>query len=165
MAPFDLSRATRLAMVAAMLLGAAACSPVVATRGNLIDNDRFDRIAVGRSTANDVANVFGSPTTISTFDRRTWYYIGQRTEKVAFFDPEIVERRVVRIEFSPTGVVSQIEDLDLEDAQTVELVERETPTLGRRLTVLEQLLGNFGRFNTPSSGAGRGGPGQRGPVP
>lgn len=165
MAPLDLSRATRLAMVAAILIGAAACSPVVATRGNLIDNDRFDRIAVGRSTANDVANVFGSPTTVSTFDRRTWYYIGQRTEKVAFFDPEIVERRVVRIEFSATGVVSQIEDLDLEDAQTVELVERETPTLGRRLTVLEQLLGNFGRFNTPGGTAGRSGPGQRGPVP
>ena len=158
----ELHRLARLAMAAAVLVGAAACTPVMATRGNLIDNDRFDRIVVGRSTANDVANVFGSPTTISTFDRQTWYYIGQRTEKVAFFDPEIVERRVVRVEFTANGIVRRIDDLDLDDAQTVELVERETPTLGRRLTVLEQLLGNFGRFNTPSSGpGGPGGPGQR----
>ena len=148
-------------MAAAVLIGVAACSPVMATRGNLIDDERFDRIIVGRSTANDVANVFGSPTTVSTFDRQTWYYIGQRTEKVAFFDPEIVERRVVRVEFTASGIVRQIDDLDLDDAQTVELVERETPTLGRRLTVLEQLLGNFGRFNTPARQPGQGGPGQR----
>lgn len=158
----DIRPVARLAVAAVLIMSAAACSPVLATRGNLIDDARFERIAVGRSTANDVANVFGSPTTVSTFDRRTWYYIGQRTEKVAFFDPEIIERRVVRIEFTETGIVSRIEDLDLDDAQTVELVERETPTLGRRLTVLEQLLGNFGRFNTPTRGPGQpGGPGQR----
>ena len=159
----ELHRFARLAMAAAVLVGAAACSPVLATRGNLIDDERFDRIAVGRSTVNDVANLFGSPTTVSTFDRQTWFYIGQRTEKTAFFDPEVIERRVIRVEFTASGIVSQIEDLDLDDAQTVELVERETPTLGRRLTVLEQLLGNFGRFNTPAGPAGQGGPGQRGP--
>ena len=155
-------RIARLVVAASIAVAAAGCSPVTATRGNLIDDDRFQRIAVGRSTANDVAAVFGSPTTVSTFDRRTWYYIGQRTEKVAFFDPEIVERRVVRVEFTETGIVAGIDDLDLDDAQTVELVERETPTLGRRLTVLEQLLGNFGRFNTPNTGPSQpGGPGQR----
>lgn len=151
----------RLAMAASLLAAAAACAPVTATRGNLIDDERFNRIAVGSSTANDVANAFGSPTTLSTFDRRTWYYIGQRTEKVAFFDPEIVERRVVRVAFSDTGIVRQIEDLNLEDAEALELVERETPTLGRRMTVLEQLLGNFGRFNSsPNRGPGLGRPGR-----
>lgn len=158
---FKVRRAAGIA-IALLLIGAGtACAPVVATRGNLIDDDRLARISVGRSTVNDVANAFGSPTTVSTFDRRTWYYIGQRTEKTAFFDPEIVERRVIKVVFSDTGIVRQLEDLDLEDAQTVELVDRETPTLGRRMTVMEQLLGNFGRFNTPARSPGQGGPGQR----
>lgn len=158
---FENNRVALRVMAALLVVGATACAPVVATRGNLIDDERFARVTVGRSNVNDVASAFGSPTTVSTFDRRTWYYIGQRTEKVAFFDPEIVERRVIRIEFSDSGIVRQVEDLDLEDAQIVELVERETPTLGRRMGVLEQLLGNFGRFNTPTSG----GPGRRGPAP
>lgn len=162
MALFEIHRVVRLVLVAGLALAVVACTPVVATRGNLIDDERFALISVGRSTANDVANLFGSPTTVSTFDQRIWYYIGQRTEKVAFFDPDIVERRVVRVEFTESGIVRQIDDLDLADAQAVELVERETPTLGRRLTVLEQLLGNFGRFNTPSgSPSSPGGPGQR----
>lgn len=129
------------------------CSPVVATRGNLIDDARMQQVAVGRSTVNDVAAVFGSPSTVSTFDPKVWYYFGQREEKTAFFDPEIVERRVVLVEFSEFGVVRRIEELGLEDAQSVELVERETPTLGRRLTVLEQLIGNFGRFNNGGQAA------------
>ena len=159
MALFKTHRFARLALAAGLAVSVVACSPVVATRGNLIDDDRFTQIAVGRSTANDVANLFGSPTTVSTFDQRTWYYIGQRTEKVAFFDPEIVERRVLRVEFTQTGIVSRIDDLDLDDAQAVQLVERETPTLGRRLTILEQLLGNFGRFNTPARVPGQNVPG------
>ena len=158
----ELKRIARLAVAAALVAGAAGCTPVYATRGNLIDDERLGRIEVGRSTVNDVAGLFGSPTTLSTFDQWTWYYIGQRTEKVAFFDPDIIESRVVRVEFTETGIVRAIDELDLNDAQTVELVERETPTLGRRLTVLEQLLGNFGRFNTPRAGPGTpGGPGQR----
>ncbi|NNG05135.1 MAG: outer membrane protein assembly factor BamE [Inquilinus sp.] len=131
----------------ALVAAVAACSPVVATRGNLIDDTRLEQVAVGRSTVNDVASLFGSPSTVSTFDPKVWYYFGQRTEKTAFFDPEIVERRVVLVEFSEYGVVRRIEELGLEDGLPVELVERETPTLGRRLTVLEQLIGNFGRFN------------------
>ena len=131
----------------ALAAAVAGCSPVVATRGNLIDDARLEQVAVGRSTVNDVAAVFGTPSTVSTFDPKVWYYFGQRTEKTAFFDPEIVERRVVLVEFTETGIVRRIEELGLEDAQAVELVERETPTLGRRLTVLEQLIGNFGRFN------------------
>ncbi len=160
---FQWYRAGRQAIVAFLVVGATACAPVLATRGNLIDDERFTRVTVGRSTVNEVADLFGSPTTVSTFDRRTWYYIGQRTEKLAFFNPEIIERRVIMVEFSETGIVRQIQDLDLGDAQIVELVERETPTLGRRMGVLEQLLGNFGRFNTPTTAAGQGGPGQRGP--
>ena len=159
MALFETHRFARLMLAAGLAVMVAACSPVLATRGNLIDDERFAQIAVGRSTVNDVANLFGSPTTVSTFDQRTWYYIGQRTEKLAFFDPDIVERRVVRVEFTETGIVSRIDELDLDDAQAVELVERETPTLGRRLTVLEQLLGNFGRFNTPARTPGQNVPG------
>ncbi len=135
------------AAIGALVAMLAACSPVVATRGNLLDNERLAQITVGRSTENDVAAIFGSPTTVSTFDELTWYYIGQRTEKVAFFDPEIVERRVVVVEFDGLGVVRRMEELGLDDAEDILLVERETPTLGRRLSLFEQLLGNFGRFN------------------
>jgi hypothetical protein len=37
----------------------------------------------------------------------------------------------------------------LDDAQQIVPVDDTTPTLGRELGLLQQLLGNIGRFNTP----------------
>lgn len=147
-----LSAGGTAALVAAAL---AACSPTVATRGNLVENDKLAQVQVGASTMDDVATVLGTPSTVATFDPRVWYYIGQRTEKTAFFDPDVIERRVLRLRFDDARVVQEIRELSLEDGQPVELVERETPTLGRQMTFFEQMLGNLGRFNNPS---GRGGP-------
>jgi hypothetical protein len=39
----------------------------------------------------------------------------------------------------------------VEDGRIVEPVERTTPTYGQELTVMQQLLGNFGRFNTDAA--------------
>lgn len=130
-------------------LALGACSPTVATRGNIADAERLGEIRPGTSTRDDVAVILGSPSTVGTFDQDTWYYIGQRTEKTAFFNPEIVERKVVVIHFDQTGVVEKVEELGLDDAQAVAYVDRETPTAGRELTFLEQMLGNLGRFNRP----------------
>ena len=37
----------------------------------------------------------------------------------------------------------------MEDAQDVDPVDRETPTEGRDLTLLQQLFGNIGKFSGP----------------
>ena len=128
-----------------------ACAPSVNTRGNLVEDERLSQLVVGQTTARDVAALLGTPTTVATFDERTWYYIGQRTEQTAFFDPDLVERRILKIRFDETGRIESLEEYGPDDALEVELVERETPSLGRRMSFLEQMLGNLGRFN-PASG-------------
>ncbi|NBC33352.1 MAG: outer membrane protein assembly factor BamE [Alphaproteobacteria bacterium] len=132
-----------LCLSAAALL---ACSPVVETRGFLVDDERLAGIEPGRTTAREVVGRLGTPTSVAPFDDRTWYYIGQRTEKVAFFAPEVTERRILVMQFDETGMLQEMDELSEEDGQTVALVDRETPTLGRRMTFLEQVIGNLGRF-------------------
>ena len=41
---------------------------------------------------------------------------------------------------------------DLKDAQNITMVARITPTSGKELTVLEQILGNVGKFSGPAAG-------------
>jgi outer membrane protein assembly factor BamE (lipoprotein component of BamABCDE complex) len=137
-------------MAAGLLVAAAvsACTPRVATRGNLVEDYRLEQVHTGTSTKADVSTILGTPTTISTFDDNIWYYIGQRVETVAFFAPEVTQRRVLRMQFDPTSsTLTDIKEVNLADAQQVAMVSRETPTLGRRIGVLEQFLGNIGRFN------------------
>ncbi len=134
----------------------AACAPVIENRGNLVDDERMARLAVGETRAEDVLIDIGTPSAVAPFDDRTWYYIGQVTSKTAFFNPEIIDRRVVRVRFDDAGVLSEVAEVTLAEGETLQLVDRETPTLGRTVGFLEQMLGNVGRFNTPGGGGPRG---------
>src|SRR5690606_24554719 len=104
----------------------------------------------GMSTRDDVLYLLGTPSTVSSFQGPVWNYIGQRTERVAFFKPDVTERQVVEKIFEDTDRVYEVKVIGLEEGQEVELVERVTPTEGRDLTILQQFLGNLGRFNPPS---------------
>lgn len=129
---------------------AAGCAPVVDQRGNLPDDDKLATIHPGVTNKDAIAQLLGTPSAKGTFDDRTWYYISKRTEQVAFFEPTLLDQQVVAIDFDNNGMVSDIRHLGMEDRRDVTPVARQTPAAGRELTILEQLLGNVGRFNTNS---------------
>jgi outer membrane protein assembly factor BamE (lipoprotein component of BamABCDE complex) len=141
----------RLALAGALLAGLAACQPRIDTRGNLPDPDNVLKINPGIDGRDQVANLLGTPSSIATFDDRTWYYISRRTETFAFFEPEVVDQEVLMVKFDEAGIVSDMQIYGLEDSKTIQPVERTTPTLGRELTILQQLIGNLGRFNKDTS--------------
>lgn len=140
------------------LLG-AGCSPIVATRGHMVDEERLAAVEAGITSKDEVWAILGSPTATGTFSDDTWYYIGQITERTAFFKPEAVERKVLIVKFDEFDVVSETELLDLSAGQEVAMSEMETPTAGREMGFLEQFLGNIGRFSGgESSRVGPGAP-------
>lgn len=127
-----------------------SCAPTVAKRGNNVDETALNQITVGISTREDVAKILGSPTQVATFDDKTWYYISQRTEQEAFFDPELKEQKIVTIEFTPEGKVAAIHQGGSENARTITPVADKTPTYGKELTFMQQLLGNLGKPTIPT---------------
>jgi len=132
-----------------LVLALAACSPQISTHGNMVDVDALAKIEPGRTDQSTVLSLLGSPSSQANFTEPTWYYIGQRTERQAFYRPETIERRVIYIDFEPGGTVKSIGKLDLDDGKKIAFVDRETPTAGQRITLLKQLVGNIGRF-TPT---------------
>lgn len=151
---FAASKFAPLAGVALLASLVSACSPLVAVRGNLVEDKRLERVVVGVSNRESVLSSLGTPTVKPAFDDKTWLYIGEVTEQLAFFDPDIVDRRVLAIRFDEEDRVSAIADYDEKQGKIVRFVSRETPTSGRELSVLEQIFGNIGRF---SGGEGEGG--------
>lgn len=130
----------------------AACTPTQATRGNIVEDYRMAEIVPGVSTRTSVLQSLGSPTTQAPFDDNVWYYIGQKTEKTGIFDPKVVDKKIVVVAFNNEGIVQTIDKVDA-DQIDVPHVRRKTPTSGNEMTVMQQLLGNVGRFNTPQSSA------------
>lgn len=135
----------------------AACSQEITVRGNMADPDAVATIEPGKTTRSEVAQLLGSPSTVSSFRDRTWYYIGQKQTKFAFLDPNILERSVLVVQFNDQGTVEDTKLFTLDDQEYVEVVDRETPTEGREFGLLEQLLGNIGRFDSADSAPGAGG--------
>jgi len=131
---------------------AAGCEARQNTRGNLPTKDQVALITPGVHGPEDVRTILGAPSVISTFDENIWYYIGRRTTQYAFFKRNVLEQQVLIVRFAPEGPVNRISRLDKSDGRAVELVERETPSAGRDLGLLEQLFGNIGRFSDGGGG-------------
>jgi outer membrane protein assembly factor BamE (lipoprotein component of BamABCDE complex) len=136
-----------LAAIGFLTLQVGACTANVAAHGHRLDAAALAQVEPGRSSQRDVVQLLGSPSSLATFDDRTWYYISQRTERRSFYQANIVAQDVVAIHFDGQGLVRQIDRHDLDEAREIDVVDRETPTAGNELTVLEQFVGNIGRFN------------------
>lgn len=129
-----------------------ACTPTQATRGNIVEDYRIAEIVPGVSTRTSVLQSLGSPSTQAPFDENIWYYIGQKTEKSGIFDPKVVDKKIVVVAFNNEGVVQAIDKVNA-DQIDVPHVRRKTPTSGNEITVMQQLLGNVGRFNKEKTSA------------
>ena len=140
------SRIRQFALAGTVLLAVGACAPRVIVHGNVPESDRIAEIVPGTHGRRDVELMLGSPSSVSLFGGETWHYIGGRQETLAFLEPEVVKRSVVKIRFDEAGTVESVDVFGKERGREIEVVERETPTRGNEITILEQFIGNIGRF-------------------
>ena len=159
------TRSLRLTVALAAVAALAACSPALETHGHILRDPAVGQLQPGIQTREDIVKLLGSPSSKAPFDENTWYYIGHKTETVAFFKPDITEQNVLVLRFDEGGTLQSAGKISPESGKEIAFVERETPTAGHELGFMEQLLGNLGRFNAPSGGFGRGrGGGPGGPA-
>lgn len=141
-------RRAATAVLSASLLaaGLSACSPITTYSGfQAIDSDPKD-VKVGEDTKSTVRAKLGSPSVTSTFDPNVWFYVNQIKERVAFRKPRVTARNVTAIAFNKeTEAVEEVKVFTLKDGKAIAYNDRETPTRGREMTILEQLLGSVGR--------------------
>jgi outer membrane protein assembly factor BamE (lipoprotein component of BamABCDE complex) len=135
-----------------LLLALAACSPKEEIHGYMPQGEIKERLVIGQTTKDEVQAALGSPSSQSTFGDESWYYIWSRRETVAFFAPKTVEQNVVRIVFNQAGVVNKVEAFDKASGKKIDIAKRITPTEGHSMGVMEQFLGNLGRFNKTGGG-------------
>ena len=144
-------RFTSLIIAASLAAAAGACAPVVATQGFQAVDAKPQDIEAGVDTRETVLAKLGTPSTTSTFETdNVWYYLTQTTQRYTYNKPEVSQRTVTEITFADGGEkVANVRTLGLEDGRQIAMERRETPTRGRQLTILEQLLGNVGRGQLP----------------
>jgi len=158
-----MNRRVRFSVIlAACALGVTACNPVLRTHGYVYSVGEEPQITPEEDTESTVLARLGNPSTRGTFEQNTWYYISATRESLAYLRPATRDRRVIAVSFNDSGIVSSVEEYGLEDGRIIAYADRETPTRGRELTLLEQLLGNIGRVQADQFGGEQNLPGGAG---
>ena len=128
------------------------------SRGNKVDPEVLGQLVPGTSSRADATALLGSPTIRGMFDDNTWLYIAETTKPRIAGTLEVEDQNVVVLTFDPNGILRKIEKRSQNDASDVSMVTRFTPSPGNNASVLQQLLGNVGRFSpggtakTPATG-------------
>ncbi len=132
------------------------CSPTIQTHGHSLEEEQIAKIKPGETSRQEVLQLLGSPSALSTFDDDAWYYVSQRTEKTSFYQEGVVAQDVLTIAFDDQDRVAGVDRHGLDEVASIDPVNRVTPTAGSSPSVLQQLIGNIGRFsNTPGADADR----------
>ncbi len=132
-------------VLALALAGLSGCQTAeVFHNGYVVDQAALDLVPVG-SSREQVLLSLGTPSTTATFDGEVFYYISQkRTRSVAFMKQKLVEQQILAIYFDKDGIVTQEANYTLKDGKVFDTISRTTPTGGRDLTFLQQLLSGGG---------------------
>lgn len=129
----------------------AGCGKARSLRGYYFDTTLANDILPGVDNQRSVQNTLGSPTSLGTYDEKTWYYISTTLRYRAMLRPERQTRRILAIQFDDKGTVSDVQNMDLSLAWNIDPEEDKTRTRGKELNLLQQLFMNVGRF----AGAGQ----------
>ena len=139
-------RRAAFAALSVSLLATAACTPITTYSGFQAIEANPKDVKVGEDSKSSVRGRLGSPSATSTFDPNVWFYIDQVKETVAFRKPVTTRRDVTAIKFDKDSEqVVSVDQLSLKDGKVIAFNGRETPTRGRELTIIEQLIGSVGR--------------------
>ena len=140
-----IGRGIRFGLVGAMLL-LAACATVYRNHGYVPTDDDLALVEVGVDTRETVTEKIGRPTASGLLNDVGWFYVQSRWAYRGAFEPKEIDRQVVSITFTEAGRVENVERFGLERGKVVPLSRRVTETNVKGLSLIQQLLGSFGRI-------------------
>jgi len=151
-------RTVPLVLFGALMPILASCETIVDQRGFAPTPGSVEKLEVNSQSREDVVRLIGSPSSVSTFNPNVWYYISQKQETWAFLKPVMLEQDVLQLNFNESGRLQAMKKYNLADGKDIDMVSRITPTAGKELTILEQIMGNVGRFSGPRQDTNPGAP-------
>ena len=133
------------AAVAAGLLAGAGCVSTTQQHGYVLSETALDQIPPG-SSREQVLIVLGTPSTTAVIGGEVFYYISQKTQRGALFlRPKLKDQRVLAVYFDKDQRVERVADYGLQDGKVFDFISRTTPTGGKDLNFLTQMLEGLGR--------------------
>lgn len=139
-------RLARALVASALVLVIAACSSLYRNHGYVPNDEDLAALEVGKDTRETAAPKVGRPSASGLLNDTGWFYVQSRWEYRGALPPKELDRQVVVLTFSESGVLENVERFGMERGQIVPLSRRVTETNVKGMGVLRQIFSNFGRI-------------------
>ena len=136
-------------LVMFLLLGGCQSIDV---RGQFVSDSAIEEINSKKLTQEEVTDLIGSPTYVPEYSSNTWYYIQRSLTRRAWFDPKVVEQRIVKISFNDHGKMIEAIMLPAMYDENLTIENKYTKTHGTEQNNLQKFVKNIGRFNKTTDG-------------
>ena len=106
-------------------------------------------------SAEQVLQILGTPSTVSTVGNKSWYYISQNTRRtVLFLGEQVEDQKVTAVYFNAGFKVERVALYGLQDGKVFDFIERTTPTSGADRAFISQLFRGLTKYEPFGSGSG-----------
>ncbi|MBR5129819.1 MAG: outer membrane protein assembly factor BamE [Alphaproteobacteria bacterium] len=114
--------------------------------GDLPAISRLNIIKTGTHTKEQVLRILGTPSYEEPSENFVMY-AKIRKKSRAFLEPKEFERDIYVFYFDKNDIVKSQKHLTLANANQVDFISDTTPTQHKELSITEQLIQNFGRYD------------------
>tara|TARA_E500000178_G_C16956475_1_gene723926 strand:- start:490 stop:936 length:447 start_codon:yes stop_codon:yes gene_type:complete len=123
-----------------------ACQPRITKHGNFIDINNLDLIKKSKLNKSEVLEIFGEPTTKSTFSDNVWYYITLTQYEKAYFEIKNTENKILIISFDNNQIVKKYSLLTERDATEITISARKKGSNSQDdITLIQEFFSIFSR--------------------
>tara|TARA_Y100001960_G_scaffold309024_1_gene366982 strand:+ start:2125 stop:2538 length:414 start_codon:yes stop_codon:yes gene_type:complete len=120
-----------------------ACAGTTEIHGSLVKPADVDRLRVGVHNQQQVMRILGTPTTTSTLNDETWYYITETKIRKPLAKPELKDRQVFVLVFNKDGLLDRIAEKDELSAKEFEPSKETTNSQGKDIGIVDQIYWNL----------------------
>jgi outer membrane protein assembly factor BamE (lipoprotein component of BamABCDE complex) len=112
--------------------------------GYVVSPMALEQVPVG-SSKDQVLIALGTPSTTGNFEGEVYYYISQtRKRSVQFVNAKVVDQKILAVYFDKDEKVERIAQYGIQDGKVFDFVSRTTPTAGKDLNFIQQMLQGAG---------------------
>ena len=131
-------------LILSILIVNQSCVYKKVVNGQLPNVDLVKSLEVGKDKRKTVINILGSPSFIGEYNDNSIYYAKIDSKQIAFLKPDIVNQNILQIEFDNNNTLKNIYLFNKDDGVDISMSDLETKTTGKKIGLVEQLLGNLG---------------------
>ena len=99
--------------------------------GVLSLQSKIDKISINKSNTNDIIDIFGPPSTKSTFDSNLWFYIERKKTNSSIFklgNQKITKNNIVVLEIDSKGILMSKKLYDMNNMNKYKFSKNSTET-------------------------------------